>query len=78
MALATRSREQALETQRACETFGVETLLRAANIADDSDCRRMADAALAKWGRIDALVNNAATTVPSDPFDLDTLSAADF
>ncbi len=74
----TRSREQALETQRACETFGVETLLCEADIADDSDCRRMADAALTKWGRIDALVNNAATTVPSDPFDLDTLSAADF
>jgi NAD(P)-dependent dehydrogenase (short-subunit alcohol dehydrogenase family) len=74
----TRSKQEALETSQACEMHGVETLLCEANIADDLDCRRIADSALKKWGRIDALVNNAATTVPSDPFDLDTLSAADF
>ena len=39
----------------------------------------MADAALAKWGRIDALVNNAGTTkVAFNHADLSALSAADF
>src|SRR6185436_8235831 len=50
-----------------------------ANIAEDADCRRMAEAALAKWGRIDALVNNAGTTkVAFNHADLNALSAADF
>ena len=34
--------------------------------------------AVDRWGRLDALVNNAAITVKSDPFDLETLSADDF
>lgn len=34
--------------------------------------------AVDRWGRLDALVNNAAVTVKSDPFDLETLSADDF
>ena len=34
--------------------------------------------AIGRWGRLDGLVNNAAVTIKSDPFDLETLSAADF
>ncbi len=74
----TRSQDEALQVQRACEELGVDTLLCQANIADDLDCHRMVDATMKRWGRIDALINNAATTVASDPFDLNTLSAADF
>ena len=49
-----------------------------ADVSRDVDCRRLADTVLAKWGTIDALVNNAGTTkvVPHD--DLDGLSAEDF
>ena len=32
------------------------------DVAKDADCRRVAKAVLDKWGRIDALVNNAGTT----------------
>jgi L-fucose dehydrogenase len=32
-----------------------------ADLAQDGDCRRAVDAARARWGRIDALVNNAGT-----------------
>ena len=49
------------------------------DVAQDADCRRVAKAVLDKWGRIDALVNNAGTTkVAFNHADLSALSAADF
>ncbi|MAT85063.1 MAG: oxidoreductase [Gammaproteobacteria bacterium] len=73
------SNEQgARETQAACEAFGVETLVLQADVADDAACRRLAAEADAKWGRIDALVNNAGTTKFCNHADLDGLSAEDF
>ncbi len=45
-----------------CEAYGVETLICRADVADDDDCKSMVDQALAKWGRLDVLVNNAGTT----------------
>ncbi len=68
----------ARETQQACEAFGVETLVRRADVAVDADCRAMAAAADEKWGRIDALVNNAGTTKFCNHADLDGLAAEDF
>ena len=49
-----------------------------ADVGDDAACRRLAQAALDKWGRIDALVNNAGTTKFVKHADLDGLSADDF
>ena len=75
----TKSEAEARATARICEQHGTEALLVRANIAEDADCRRMADAALEKWGRIDALVNNAGITrVAFNHADLSALSAADF
>ena len=75
----TKSETEARATLQACEKHGTEALLVRANVAEDADCRRMAEAALAKWGRIDALVNNAGTTkVAFNHADLSALSAADF
>ena len=48
------------------------------NVAEDTDCRRVAREVLAQWGRIDALVNSAGTTKFADHKDLEALSAADF
>jgi 3-oxoacyl-[acyl-carrier protein] reductase len=41
------------------------------DVAEDADCRRVAKAVLDKWGRIDALVNNAGifATLEKRPFD---------
>jgi 3-oxoacyl-[acyl-carrier protein] reductase len=74
----TRSETEAKETVEACRAAGGEAILCQANVAEDADCRRMAQAALDEWGRIDGLVNNAGTTkiVPHD--DLDGLSSEDF
>jgi NAD(P)-dependent dehydrogenase (short-subunit alcohol dehydrogenase family) len=47
------------------------------DVASDEDCRRIADAARA-FGRIDALFNNAGTTMFARHADLDAVSAEDF
>lgn len=48
------------------------------DVAQDADCRRVAQAVLDKWGRIDALVNSAGTTKFVAHADLEGLSAEDF
>jgi NAD(P)-dependent dehydrogenase (short-subunit alcohol dehydrogenase family) len=73
-----RSKAEAEETAAACQALGVDVALVQADVADDADCRRLVAIAMERWGRLDALVNNAAITVKSDPFDLETLSAQDF
>jgi 3-oxoacyl-[acyl-carrier protein] reductase len=49
-----------------------------ADTGQDADCRKLVKAALDKWGRVDALVNNAGTTKFVKHPDLDGLSADDF
>ena len=58
--------------------FGVETLVVRADVADDEACRAMVAQAIAKWGRVDALINNAGTTKFCAHDNLEGLSAADF
>jgi len=74
----TRSLKEAEETKAICENLGVETLLCQADVSVDEDCRRMADDTMEKWGRIDALVNNAGRTKFVAHHDLEGLSAQDF
>jgi 3-oxoacyl-[acyl-carrier protein] reductase len=49
-----------------------------ADVAEDAACKMLVQAALDRWGRIDALVNNAGTTKFVDHADLDGLTADDF
>jgi 3-oxoacyl-[acyl-carrier protein] reductase len=55
-----------------------EAIAVQADVARDTDCRRLADTVFARWGAIDALVNNAGTTKVVAHDDLDGLSAEDF
>jgi 3-oxoacyl-[acyl-carrier protein] reductase len=73
-----KSETEARETQVACATRGVETLLIQGDVAEDAACRHLAQAALDAWGRIDALVNNAGITKFVKYLDLNDLNAADF
>jgi 3-oxoacyl-[acyl-carrier protein] reductase len=74
----TKSEAEAKATQAACEKLGVETLLCQADVSNDDDCRRMVAQAYEKWGRIDALINNAGTTQFVNHANLDGLNAEDF
>ena len=55
-----------------------DPLLVQADVGEDAECRKLAMAALQKWGRIDALVNNAGTTKFVKHADLEGLTADDF
>jgi 3-oxoacyl-[acyl-carrier protein] reductase len=69
-----RSEAQAKEVAASC----ADAIAVAADVAEDAECRKLAQAALDRWGRIDALVNNAGTTKFVAHADLDGLSADDF
>lgn len=55
-----------------------EAIAVQADVCEDDQCRKLVKAALDKWGRIDALVNNAGTTKFVKHADLEGLSADDF
>ncbi|MEY4730909.1 MAG: hypothetical protein RL020_2067 [Pseudomonadota bacterium] len=57
---------------------GGDAIVVQGNVAIDADCRRMAQAALQKWGRIDGLINNAGKTKFVDHHKLEELDAQDF
>ena len=61
-----------------CRQLGADVLVMQANVANDEDCRTLAAAVEQKWGRADALVNNAGTTKFVAAKNLEGLSAQDF
>ena len=61
-----------------CRALGAQTLVVQANVALDADCRRLAAAVDAQFGRCDGLVNNAGTTKFVALKKLDGLEAEDF
>ncbi|MCC6473650.1 MAG: SDR family oxidoreductase [Burkholderiales bacterium] len=73
-----RSRCDAQSVATRCEALGVEAAVHQADVSDDAACRAMAQAAMARWGRIDYLVNNAGTTRFVEHADLEGLGSEDF
>ena len=63
------------EEARAC---GASALVVRADVADEAAVRQMVATAGDTYGRIDALVNNAGTTIDVPPSDLDGLDLADW
>ncbi len=61
-----------------CRALGAEVLVVRCDVSSDADCRRLAAEVEARWGRADALVNNAGTTKFVALKDLDGLEAEDF
>ena len=73
-----RSEAEAQASAAACRGAGADTLLICGDIANDGACRGMVDAALARWGRIDALVNNAGVTTFAGSASWDALDSSTF
>lgn len=61
-----------------CLKHGVAAFTVQADVAEDKDCRRLAEAAAEKFGGIDVVVNNAGVTKFAPHADLDALEAEDF
>lgn len=66
-----RSKDEAESTVAEVEALGAKAVPVQADVADDAACRALVDAAVRSLGRIDVLVNNAATTsfIPHQELD---------
>jgi NAD(P)-dependent dehydrogenase (short-subunit alcohol dehydrogenase family) len=73
-----RNPEPAEAVADECRALGADVVVMKANVAEDADCRALAKAVEEKWGRADALVNNAGTTKFVSAKNLEGLSAQDF
>jgi 3-oxoacyl-[acyl-carrier protein] reductase len=75
----TSSIDDAENVVKECEKLGVEAIAITADVSEDNSCVQTAQETIEKWGRIDALVNNAGTTkFVFNHADLDGLDAEDF
>jgi 3-oxoacyl-[acyl-carrier protein] reductase len=61
-----------------CKAAGADAIAVQADVSKDEDCKRLVQAAVDRWGRLDVLVNNAATTKPIPHKRMDLLDAAEF
>jgi len=72
------SEREAKEAEAACRDAGADTLVVRGDVANDADCRNMVEAALARWNRLDALVNNAGISTFTGGENWDVLDATVF
>jgi 3-oxoacyl-[acyl-carrier protein] reductase len=73
-----RSVTEAEATEAACRDAGADTLLLRADVAQDADCRALVATTVERWGRLDALVNNAGVSVFGDAAAWDALDVEAF
>jgi 3-oxoacyl-[acyl-carrier protein] reductase len=73
-----KSSAEAAAIAEQCSAAGGDAMVMQGDVSQDADCRRIAAAALERWGRIDGLVNNAGTTKFAPMRKLDALEAEDF
>jgi 3-oxoacyl-[acyl-carrier protein] reductase len=73
-----RSEAQAQATLEACTQAGADAVVVKGDVAVDADCRRIVQSAVERWGRVDALVNNAGVTTFAGPEQWDAIDAQTF
>lgn len=73
-----KSADEARAAEAACRAAGADTLLVQADVGDDAACKALVAAAVERWGRLDALVNNAGVTTFAGGGSWDALGPADF
>jgi 3-oxoacyl-[acyl-carrier protein] reductase len=74
-----RSRQEAEYLVSEMRALGGDGIAVRGDVSEDADCRQIARTAIERWGRIDVLINNAATTTRMAAHDdLEALQAEDF
>lgn len=73
-----RSEEAAKATARDAEASGARTLLCQCDVSDDARVRAMLEATQEEFRRLDALINNAGTTVDVEPKNFEGLKVEDW
>jgi 3-oxoacyl-[acyl-carrier protein] reductase len=75
----TRKADGAERVAEQCRKAGADALVVRADVADDAQCRALAEQVRQRWGRADTLVNSAGiTTKFADLKNLEALTAEDF
>ena len=59
LVLAARSADKLNAVAAQCEALGAQTLVLPMDVSDEAQCRSLIDTAVARFGAIDSLVNNA-------------------
>lgn len=72
------TRHEAQAVQQDCEAKGTPVMLAQLNVTQNTDCQRVAQATVDRFGRIDALINSAGTTRFIPHADLDALDSTEF
>src|SRR5262245_51148008 len=62
----------------ACKAAGADAIAAQGDVSKDADCKRLVQAAVDRWGRLDVLINNAATTRPIPHRRMDLLDGDEF
>ena len=73
LVLVARDRERLRLVADHCESLGAETLAVATDITDATACRSMVEACLARFSRLDVLVNNAGISMWGAFEDIETM-----
>lgn len=73
-----KSEAEAQASADACREAGADVVVARGDVAQDADCKALAQAATNRWGRIDALVNNAGITSFAGSGNWDALDAQTF
>jgi 3-oxoacyl-[acyl-carrier protein] reductase len=73
-----RSESAARETAALAQAKGANTLLFQCDVSDDPSVRKMLAAVEQKFGRLDALVNNAGITSSVKPADFEAMTAEEW
>lgn len=74
----TKSERAAEASFAACRSAGADALLKRGDVAEDADCRALVQAAVERWGQLDALVNNAGITTFAGASNWDAIDAQAF
>jgi 3-oxoacyl-[acyl-carrier protein] reductase len=73
-----KSEAEGKESLAACQAAGADALLVRGDVAQDADCRTLVQSAIERWGRVDALVNNAGVTSFAGSDNWDAIDAPAF
>jgi 3-oxoacyl-[acyl-carrier protein] reductase len=73
-----KSESEAKASLAACRDAGADVLLMRGDVSVDDDCKAMVKAVVERWGRVDALVNNAGVTSFAGATNWDAIDAQVF
>lgn len=72
------SPSQAMKTLEECKAYGIEAIAIKADISKKSECKKIVEEAVEKFGKITNLINNSGITVFADYTDLKSQSQEAF